>query len=582
VEADVPQFRRLLAALADVRRIASPYFYGEDRRAGRLLLLSVIGLELSIVALNVMFNAWNARFYNAIEAKDWESFQFELLLFCGLAALFIAAAVYQLYLQLWLRIRWRQWMTDRYLVRWLRDGTHYRMRLTGDIADNPDQRIAEDLELFAERAIAIGIGFLGAIATLVSFVTILWRLSDEAATPYLGLVPGYLVWIALVYAIGGTLITHLIGHPLVRLNFNQQRYEADFRYHLVRIRENGEQVALLAGEDAERARLGDRFAKLVANWRLIMTARKRLTWFTAGYDQVSIVFPYVVVSPAFFAGTIPLGVLTQTASAFGQVQTAFSFFVNAYSQLAEWRAVTERLIGFEDSMQQAERLKASSQIVLSEDPKAALSIADLRLRLPSGVPIVSADDVVIAPEESVLVTGRSGSGKSTLFRAIAGIWPFGSGKIALGKGQTLMVLPQRPYLPFGRLDEALAYPNAPTRFTAPQLAEVLNAVRLEKLVPRLDEEASWPHVLSQGEQQRISLARALLSKPDVLLLDESTSALDEAAEADLYRLLESRLPGATLISIGHRKTLHTLHERRLDLEPVGDAYQLRAAKIGAD
>ncbi len=578
----MPQFRRLLAALADVRRIASPYFYGEDRLAGRMLLLSVIALELSIVALNVLFNSWNARFYNAIEAKDWESFKFELLLFCGLAALFIAAAVYQLYLQLWLRIRWRQWMTERYLVRWLRDGTHYRMRLTGDVADNPDQRIAEDLELFAERAIAIGIGFLGAIATLASFVTILWRLSDQAETPYLGVIPGYLVWIALLYAIGGTLITHLIGHPLVRLNFNQQRYEADFRYHLVRIRENGEQVALLAGEDAERARLGDRFATLVANFRLIMTARKRLTWFTAGYDQVSIVFPYVVVSPAFFAGTIPLGVLTQTASAFGQVQTAFSFFVNAYSQLAEWRAVTERLIGFEDSMQQAERLKASSQIVLSEDPKAPLSIADLRLRLPSGVPIVSADDVVIAPDESVLVTGRSGSGKSTLFRAIAGIWPFGSGKIALGKGKTLMVLPQRPYLPFGRLDEALAYPNAPTRFTAAQLAEVLKAVQLEKLVPRLDAQASWPHVLSQGEQQRISLARAILSKPDLLLLDESTSALDEAAEADLYRLLESRLPGATLISIGHRKTLHTLHERRLDLEPVGDAYRLRTAKIGAD
>jgi vitamin B12/bleomycin/antimicrobial peptide transport system ATP-binding/permease protein len=578
----VPQFRRLLAALADVRRIASPYFYGEDRGPGRLLLLSVIGLELSIVALNVMFNAWNARFYNAIEAKDWESFQFELLLFCGLAALFIAAAVYQLYLQLWLRIRWRQWMTERYLVQWLRDGTHYRMRLTGDVADNPDQRIAEDLELFAERAIAIGIGFLGAIATLASFVTILWRLSDQAATPYLGVIPGYLVWIALLYAIGGTLITHLIGHPLVRLNFNQQRYEADFRYHLVRIRENGEQVALLAGEDAERAGLGDRFARLVANFRLIMTARKRLTWFTAGYDQVSIVFPYVVVSPAFFAGTIPLGVLTQTASAFGQVQTAFSFFVNAYSQLAEWRAVTERLIGFEDSMQQAERLQATSQIVLSEDPKAALSIDDLKLRLPSGVSIVSADDVVIAPDESVLVTGRSGSGKSTLFRAIAGIWPFGSGKIALGKGKTLMVLPQRPYLPFGRLDAALTYPNPPTSFTATQLAEVLDAVRLEKLVPRLDQEASWPHVLSQGEQQRISLARAILSKPDVLLLDESTSALDEAAEADLYRLLEDRLPGATLISIGHRKTLHAQHERRLDLEPVGDAYRLRAAKIAPD
>ena len=578
----MPQFRRLLAALADMRRIASPYFYGDDRWAGRLLLVAVIAFEMAIVALNVAFNAWNARFYNAIEAKDWESFKFELLLFCGLAALFIAAAVYQLYLQLWLRIRWRQWMTGSYLAMWLREGTHYRMRLTGDVADNPDQRIAEDLELFAERAISIGVGFLGAIATLVSFITILWRLSNEAATPYLGAIPGYLVWIALLYAIGGTLITHLIGHPLVRLNFNQQRFEADFRYHLVRIRENGEQVALLAGEEAERLRLGERFARLVANFRLIMTARKRLTWFTAGYEQVSIVFPYVVVSPAFFAGTIPLGVLTQTASAFGQVQTAFSFFVSAYSQLAEWRAVTERLIGFEQSIQQANGLQASSQISLSDSPTAALTIDDLRLRLPSGVPIVSADDIVIKPDESVLITGRSGSGKSTLFRAIAGIWPFGAGKIALGKGKALMVLPQRPYLPFGRLDEALTYPVSPTKFTAAQLAEVLKAVHLEKLVDRLDEEASWPHILSQGEQQRISLARALLAKPDMLFLDESTSALDEAAETELYRLLETRLPGVTIVSIGHRSTLHALHGRRLDLEPADGGFHVRPAKIGAD
>jgi putative ATP-binding cassette transporter len=413
-------------------------------------------------------------------------------------------------------------------------------------------------------------------------VTILWRLSNEAATPYLGAIPGYLVWIALLYAIGGTLITHLIGHPLVRLNFNQQRFEADFRYHLVRIRENGEQVALLAGEEAERLRLGERFARLVANFRLIMTARKRLTWFTAGYEQVSIVFPFVVVSPAFFAGTIPLGVLTQTASAFGQVQTAFSFFVNAYSQLAEWRAVTERLIGFEQSIQQANGLQASSQITLSKSPTAALTIDDLRLRLPSGVPIVSADDVVIKPREAVLITGRSGSGKSTLFRAIAGIWPFGAGKIALGKGRTLMVLPQRPYLPFGRLDEALTYPGSPTKFTASQLADTLNAVHLGKLVDRLDEEASWPHILSQGEQQRISLARALLAKPDVLFLDESTSALDEAAEEELYQLLERRLPGVTIVSIGHRTTLHALHGRRLDLEPADGGFRVRPAKIGAD
>ncbi|MCC6948076.1 MAG: ABC transporter ATP-binding protein/permease [Bradyrhizobiaceae bacterium] len=558
-----------------------PYFNSEDRWPGRLLLVSVIGLEFSIVALNVLFNQWNARFYNAIELKDWDAFQLEMLIFAGLAALFIFAAVYQLYLQLWLRIRWRRWMTEQYLVRWLHDATHYRMRLTGDVADNPDQRIAEDLDQFADYAIRIGIGFLGSVATLVSFVAILWQLSNEARTPLLGSIPGYLVWTALFYAVAGTWLAHLIGRPLVRLNFNQQRFEADFRYHLVRMRENGEQVALLAGEEAERRRLGQRFATLVDNFMQIMTARKRLIGFTAGYEQISTIFPFLVVSPAFFAGTITLGVLTQTASAFGQVQNAFSFFVNAYAQLAEWRAITERLIGFEESVAQAERLRATAGIERSERDGAALSIDDLLLRLPSGAALVSAEDVVIKPDESVLVTGRSGSGKSTLFRAIAGIWPFGDGEITIGKGRKLLVLPQRPYLPFGRLDEALAYPDAAEKYGAARLAEVLHAVDLSRLVDRLDEEGQWPHVLSQGEQQRLSLARALLAAPDVLLLDEATSALDEAAEARLYRLLETKLPGTTIISIGHRSTLNELHQRRLHLEPVADGtYRVQPAAIG--
>jgi len=577
----VVHVRNLLAALDDVRRIAMPYFNSEDRWPGRFLLVGVIALEFSIVALNVLFNQWNARFYNAIEVRDWDAFQLEMLIFAGLAALFIVAAVYQLYLQLWLRIRWRRWMTEQYLVRWLHDATHYRMRLTGDVADNPDQRIAEDLDQFADYAIRIGIGFLGSVATLVSFVTILWQLSNQAQTPWLGSIPGYLVWSALFYAVAGTWLAHLIGRPLVRLNFNQQRYEADFRYHLVRMRENGEQVALLAGEEAERHRLGQRFATLVDNFMQIMTARKRLIGFTAGYEQISIIFPFIVVSPAYFAGTIPLGVLTQTASAFGQVQNAFSFFVNAYAQLAEWRAITERLIGFEESVAQAERLRAAEHIERYEQGSDALTIDDLLLRLPSGAALVSAEDVVIKEDESVLVTGRSGSGKSTLFRAIAGIWPFGEGGITIGNGKKLLVLPQRPYLPFGRLDEALAYPEAPQQFGAARLAEVLHAVDLSRLVDRLDEEAPWPHVLSQGEQQRVSLARALLAAPDVLLLDEATSALDEDAEAKLYRLLETRLPGTTLISIGHRSTLNELHKRRLHLEPAVDGtHRLQPVAVG--
>jgi putative ATP-binding cassette transporter len=568
-EATLLQLRSLFAALADIRRIATPYFHGDDRRAGRLLLAAVIGLEFGIVVLNVLFNEWNARFYNAIQEKNWDVFQYELLVFCGLAALFIAAAVYQLYLQQWLRIRWRHWMTEKYVGRWLTDSTHYRMRLTGDAADNPDQRIAEDLDLFADRAITIGVGFLGAIATLISFIAILWRLSGEAAIPVLGAIPGYLVWAALLYAIVGTTITHFIGKPLVWLNFNQQRLEADFRYHLVRMRENGEQVALLSGEEAERERLGGRFGKLVVNFRRIMGAQKRLTWFTAGYNQISVIFPFVVASPAYFAGTIQLGVLMQTASAFGSVQTAFSFFISAYPQLAEWRAVTQRLMGFEESIVAAERLQADSRIAIAEG-NGALSLDDVLLRLPSDVPIVTADGISIDPKGATLVTGRSGSGKSTLFRAIAGIWPFGEGRISVGKGKKLLVLPQRPYLPFGRLDEALAYPNAPEDFTAAQLADVLRDVGLDPLVDRLAEEEAWPHILSQGEQQRLSIARAILAKPDILLLDEATSALDEPAEAKLYELLKQRLPSATFVSIGHRATLHSLHDSRLHLEPSAD------------
>jgi putative ATP-binding cassette transporter len=565
--------RHLLAALADVRRLAAPYFMGEDRWPGRLLLAAVIGLELGIVALNVLFNEWNARFYNAIQDKNWDAFQRELLIFCGLAALFIGAAVYQIYLQQWLRIRWRQWLTEKYLGRWLVDGTHYRMRLTGDVADNPDQRIAEDLELFTLRTLELGVGLLGAVVTLLSFIVILWNLSGAAAFPLFGgnvTIPGYLVWIALFYAAAGTWITHLIGHPLVRLNFNQQRFEADFRYHLVRMRENGEQVALLAGEDVERGKLGYRFGLLVGNFRRIMTAQKRLTWFTSGYSQISIIFPFVVVSPAYFAGTIPLGVLTQTASAFGQVQTAFSFFVRAYAVIAEYRAVIERLAGFERSITEAERLRANSRIKRTERAEVALGLDELLVRLPSGVPLVTADEILVAAGEKLLVTGPSGSGKSTLFRAVAGIWPFGEGKIAIGKGKKLLVLPQRPYLPFGRLDEALAYPKPPQAFRADELAGALKAVGLGALVDRLDQEALWPHILSQGEQQRLSLARALLVKPDILLLDEATSAIDEPAEAVLYRLLSERLPAATIISIGHRSTLAAFHRRRLELAPAAD------------
>lgn len=565
--------RSILAFLADIRRLIVPYFMGEDRWPGRILVTTVVLLELASVFLNVQFNQWNARFYNAVQEKNWDIFKSELLFFCGLAVLFIIAAVYQLYLQQWLRIRWRAWLTEKYLARWLDRGTHYRMRTVGDPADNPDQRIAQDLDLFTERTVELSIGLLNAVVTLASFVVILWQLSNAAGVPLFGFdvkIPGYLVWVSLVYAAIGTLITHLIGNVLASLNFDKQRLEADFRYHLVRVRENGEQIALLDGDEMEKAGLGTRFGRLVANFRLIMSAQKRLSWFTSGYNQASIVFPYVVVSPAYFAGTIPLGILFQTASAFNQVQSAFSFFVRAYATLAEYRAVIQRLIGFEQAIVSANELQAESALQRQERTDQSLTMDDLLLWLPNKKSVVAADKISISVGDSILLTGPTGSGKSTLFRAIAGIWPFGTGTIGIPYDAKLFVLPQRPYLPFGRLDEALAYPQTAGRFSADELRAALDAVGLTELEPRLEDEASWPHVLSQGEQQRLSLARALLNKPDILLLDEATSAIDEEGEAALYRLIAERLPNTTLISIGHRSTLQAFHKKKFELVAEAD------------
>ena len=583
---------RLLSKLATIWRLASPYFFSEDRFAGRLLLGSVIAIELSIVTINVLLNQWNARFYNALQERDWDIFVSELLFFCVLATIYILLAVYQLYLNQWLQIRWRRWMTRRYLDRWLAGGNHYRMQLLGDAADNPDQRIAEDIKYFIDGGTGIGImpiglGLLNSVVTLGSFVVILWQLSAAAPLHLFGAewtIPGYLVWAALLYAMLGTVLTHLIGWPLISLNFRQQQFEADFRFNLVRVREGSEQVTLLGGETAERERLLDRFGRVVTNWIAIMKRTKRLTFFTAGYAQVSTVFPFIVVSPAYFSGAIQLGGLTQTASAFGSVQNALSFFISVYRSLAEWQAVIARLDGF-NAAAAAAQAAASTAPSIAVTARAApagedkIVIDDLLVRLPQGKPLVAADGLTIAAGEHVLVTGASGAGKSTLFRALAGAWPFGAGRITVPAGAKVMTLPQRPYFPIGTLAAAVTYPGEPGTFTTDALAEAISAVGLPGLADRLAEEGHWNRMLSLGEQQRLGIARALLQAPDYLLLDEATASLDEPAEAALYRLLEERLRTTTIVSIGHRATLAAFHRRRLALVRDGDVHRVREAAV---
>ena len=578
--------RGIFATLATVWRIASPYFLrAEDRWSGRILLAAVVAIELSIVGITVLINQWNARFYNALQARDWHQFIYQLGYFCVLAAVFIVLAVYQLYLNQWLQIRWRRWLTATYLDHWLVGANHYRMQLMGDAADNPDQRISNDIASFIQLTLSISLQVLNAVVTLLSFMAILWVLSATAPLHLFGKtinIPGYLLWAALIYAVFGTLFTHLIGRALIALNFQQQRYEADFRFNLVRVRENSEQIALLEGDVAERARLLERFGNVVANWYAIMVRQKKLTFFTAGYSQASVIFPYIVVSPAYFAGAIKLGGLMQTANAFGQVQNALSVFVNAYTSLAEWRAVIERLSGFDQSITAARAVAASEpSIALASGDSAAVSFKDLAVRLPNGVPLVNADSLSIKLGERVLVTGPSGAGKSTLFRALAGVWPFGNGTIQLPKDAKVMILPQRPYFPIGPLAAAVAYPAEPGEFDEGRIAELIASVGLPALAARIDDEEHWNRMLSPGEQQRLGVARAILHAPDYLFLDEATASLDEPSEAALYHLLQQQLPQAAIISIGHRSTLFALHKRHLALQPGDDGHQLRDAGVDA-
>jgi vitamin B12/bleomycin/antimicrobial peptide transport system ATP-binding/permease protein len=584
-----PFVRGIFSTLAIVWRIASPYFYSEDRWPGRILLAAVIAIELSIVGINVLLNSWNNTFYNALQDRDWNAFVYQLGYFCVLATIYIVLAVYQLYLNQWLQIRWRRWLTQTYLDRWLSGANHYRMQLLGDAADNPDQRIAEDVKEFIDSGttgvgiLPIGLGLLNSVVTLGSFAVILWNLSGTAPLHLFGstwAIPGYLFWAALVYAVIGTVLTHLVGRALTALNFQQQRYEADFRFNLVRVRENSEQIALLDGEQTERKRLLDRFGNIVANWLAIMSRQKKLTFLTAGYGQVSSVFPFVVVSPAYFAGAIQLGGLMQTSSAFGSVQGALSFFVTAYRSLAEWRAVIERLAGFDESIANARAAAINPPVVtLRPGETSALSFKDLSVRLPQSTPLVTASDISIGLGEHVLVSGPSGAGKSTLFRALAGVWPFGSGTITVPKNARMMILPQRPYFPIAPLAAAVAYPAEPGSFDAGKVAELVVAVGLPALAARIEEEAHWNRMLSLGEQQRLGIARALLYAPDFLFLDEATASLDEPAEAALYQLLDRRLARATIVSIGHRATLAAFHKRRLSFKREGDHYAVREASL---
>ena len=571
--------KRIGSFLNDVWRLSRPYFRSEEKWSAWTLLISIIFLNLSMVGMNVVLNFWNREFYNALQAKNWEAF-LQLLFtwqrtpaggimpgFCEVVAVYILVYVYATYLNQWLQIRWRRWLTTRFLDEWMADRAYYRISLTTDAAaigtDNPDQRIAEDLRDFVATTLSLSVDFLSNIVSFVSFVGILWSLSGQI-TVFGVTIPGYMVFVALVYAVIGTWLTHVVGRPLIALRFAQQRVEADFRYALVRFRENMEGIALYRGEAEENDNLIGRFRNVITNWWGIMIRTKRLNALTSGYSQLAIIFPIVVAAPRYFSGQIELGGLTQTAGAFGQVQNSLSWFVNVYATLAQWRAIVERLTSFHRAIVVA-RAAYGSGLAIDPTPGGEVRLSDLTLELPNGTKLLDDVNLSFTPGTSVVVTGRTGSGKSTLFRAIAGIWPFAKGRVERPVEKCLF-MPQRPYIPLGTLRQVVTYPHPSERFTDAEIKRALEDAGLPELVSRLDEDPNWPQVLSGGEQQRVAVARALLDRPEWLFMDEATASLDPESEADVYRTLRERLPRTTIISIAHRPSVAALHDKRYTLQ----------------
>ncbi len=575
-----------IPGIAAIMRIADRFFDGRDRVMVRLwplpaftvieqtmargFVVFLVVVNQAQVGISVRLSYFNRDWFNAIQEKNSEAFWSLLYtVFLFWASIYIVSAIIEYVVQSQLMIRWRRWLTARYVADWLDHGSHYRMALAGGGADNPDQRIADDVDDFISRTYNFSISLLSSTSSLVSFSIILWTISANFTIPGTEIaIPGFLFWVACLYSGFGTLMTHLIGRKLIGLYFNQQKFEANFRFSLARLREYAEQIALLKGEPTERGLLMGKFRDVISNFLSIVSLRKLLMAFTSGYGQISPLIPYVVAAPFYFLGKIQLGVLTQTASAFGRVEGSLSFFIDAYTSVAAYLAVIQRLTGFDSSIEAARQLgKTPLAIAEHRSDTPSLQVKALRLALPDGSVIVETD-LTFQPGEAVLVSGPSGSGKSTLLRAIAGIWPYGSGDVVVPSGANLLLLPQKPYLPQGSLRECISYPAEAGTYSDGDLVDALAAAGLGKLADALDDQANWAQRLSGGEQQRVAIARALLARPDWLFLDEATAALDEDSEARLYTAIRDRLPTTTLVSIGHRSTLKAFHTAAIRMEPM--------------
>ena len=557
--------------------LSLPYFKSEEKWRARALLAAIVALNLGFVYTLVLFNEWNRFFYDALQDKNYPVFLEQLLRYTVLAFIYVFIEVYKFYLTQQLEVRWRAWMTRHYLQRWLDHQVYYHLELTryaqlapDQSPDNPDQRMQEDLNLFTTRSVELSMQLLNALVTFFSFVGILWTLSGVFSFNWGGHefdIPGFLLWVAVLYCGVGTVLTHYVGRRLVPLNYEQQRREADFRHHLVRVREYSEAIALDRGEAVENQQLNLRFDHVLRNYLQLIDAKKRLTMFTSSFYEASAVFPFIVAAPRFFSGAIHLGALMQIASAFNRVQDSLSWFIDNYDNLAAWRATTDRLTHFESAIQKAGRVTA---LQYERGNGTGLQVSDLALNLPAGGRLLAHTGLAVQAGDSILLRGPSGSGKSTLFRALAGIWPLASGRVVLPESS--MFIPQHPYFPNASLRDALAYPAPAANYDDDTLKEALREALLPQLTGQLDVVDAWSQKLSGGELQRLALARVFLKKPAWVFADEATSALDEEAERTLYGRLMAMVQAGNgaIVSIAHRPSVASFHRHSWTLQPHSD------------
>ena len=545
-------------------RLAFPYF--SPRRAGGwgslVALLLVLALAITVVRLSVLLSYWQNDLFTALQKLDQPAFLRAILVFVVLIVVWVVVQLLQFYAQQRLEIRLRVWLNDRVVGDWLDGAAYHRGRFTSTPVDNPDQRIQEDIGAFSVSTVSLGVGAVNAIVSLVSFTFVLWALSGPLSV--LGVeVPRAMTFFAYLYVIVASVIAFRIGRPLIGLNFLRERLNAAYRYALIRLRDNSENVAFHRGERVEGATFGTRFGAVIDNaWALVYRNLRFLGW-NFVITEGSIIVPYVIQAPRFFAGAISLGDVQQTGVAFGQVHDSLSFFRNAYDDFAIYRAVLIRLTGLLDADAEARALPA---VTLTDGE--GLEVRDLTVRLPDERVLVDDLDLRLTAGDALLVAGASGSGKTTLLRSLADLWPWAEGTVTRPVGDDALFLSQQPYVPLGTLRTALAYPSSADDVDDAQATAVLRQVQLPHLVDQLDAQVDWARRLSPGEQQRLGFARVLLTRPRVVFLDEATSALDEGLEHTLYTLLRQELPEMVVVSVGHRSTLNQFHAERLEL--LGD------------